>query len=508
MKFENMKKRAILNFGASIMYQGLSLLVGLLVPKFYTELFGSVYNGLNQSVTQIMSLLSVLQFGIAAAAIQQMFKYIADKDEDTIRAIYWDAGKQYRKMGYVFIGVILPVIVIFPFIIKDELTYGIVVAFLLFRTISAAMEYFFQAKYSIILIANNKTYAIYIVNIVLLLFSTALHLIVLFTIKNILVYQAVAVITTFVRLLIVSTYVRKKFPYLYKKSENKVELPKENKRKDVLISEIAGLIISSTDMLLLSTFSGLVYTSIYSVYNFVTTGLGSVLSSCREAVFAGIGKTYYSDFKHFQKQISDFESVYIFLMFYLYSTALVLFRPFIEVYTANMDANYVSVAMPILFICEKILVNLRIPAIVSINTAGHFKEVKNYAVIEAVINFGLSIILVKPFGIYGVLIGTLIGAAYRTPILIHYANKNIIKRKPSVYWKKVLLWMPLFVGVCILSVVAPIKCTSLMNWILVAVPVAGAVFAVSILWTFIFDRNTFNEFLNMIMKILRKGRKS
>ena len=186
----------------------------------------------------------------------------------------------------------------------------------------------------------------------MLIFSTALHLFVLFVIKDILAYQAVAVITTLVRLVIVSTYVRKKFPYLYKESDKKIELPKENKRKDVLISEIAGMVISSTDLLLLSTFSGLVYTSIYSVYNFVTTGLGSVLGSCREAVFAGIGKTYYSDFKYFQKQMSSFESVYLFLMFYLYSTALLLFRPFIEVYTANIDANYVYAAMPILFICD------------------------------------------------------------------------------------------------------------------------------------------------------------
>lgn len=502
-----MKKRAIINFSVSLAYQFLNLMVGLIVPKYYTELFGSVYNGLNQSVSQIMSLLSVLQFGIAAAAIQQMFKYIANKDEDTIRAIYWDAGKQYKKMGYVFIGVILPIIVIFPFIIKDNLSYWIVVAFLLFRTIGSAMEYFFQAKYSVILIANNKTYAIYVINIILLLFTTALHLIVIFAIKDILVYQAVGVVTTLVRLVIVSTYVRKKFPYLYKKTDKEIVLPKENKRKDVLISEIAGMVISSTDMLLLSTFSGLTYTSIYSIYSFVTSGLGNVLSSCREAVFAGLGKTYYSDFEKFQKEFSNFESTYLFLMFYLYSTALILFRPFIEVYTANMDANYVYVAMPIMFICDKLLVNLRIPSIVSINTAGHFKEVKNYAVKEAVINFVISLILVKPFGIYGVLIGTLVGAAYRTPVLIHYANKNIIKRKTSAYLKKVLIWIPFFISACVLSVTNPIKCESLFDWILTAVPVAVVTLLASVLWIFVFDRKTFKEFLNMITKKIHKRSK-
>lgn len=502
-----MRRRAVLNFSTSIIYQFLNLLVGLIVPKYYTELFGSVYNGLNQSVSQIMSLLSVLQFGIAAAAIQQMFKYIAERDEDTLRAIYWDAGKQYRKMGYIFIGVIIPVIIIFPLVIKDDLSYWTVVAFLLFRTISSAMEYFFQAKYSVVLIANNKSYAIYIINIILVVFSTILHLFVLFVIKDIIVYQAVAVVTTLVRLFIVSSYVRKYFPYLYKKSDKKIELQKESKRKDVLISEIAGLIISSTDMILLSTFSGLIFTSIYSIYSFVTNGLGNVLSSCREAVFAGLGKTYYSDFDSFKKQFGNFESVYFFLTFYLYSTAVLLFRPFIEVYTENMDVNYVYKSLPILFILSVLLVNLRIPAIVTINTVGHFKEVRNYAVIEAIINFALSLLLVKSFEIFGVLIGTIVGAAYRTPLLIHHSNKYIVKRKAMDYWKKVLLWMPVFVGSCVLSIVAPIKCTSILNWILTAIPVAITMLVASALWIFLFERKTFKELMIMTNKILKKGRK-
>lgn len=501
-----MKKRAVLNFSTSLIYQFLNLLVGLIVPKYYTELFGSVYNGLNQSVTQIMSLLSVLQFGIAAAAIQQMFKYIAENDEDTIRAIYWSAGKQYRKMGYVFIGLVVPVIIAFPFLIKDDLSYWTVIAFLLFRTISAAMEYFFQAKYSVVLIANNKSYAVYIVNIVLLLIGTALHLFVLFVIKDIIIYQFVAVVTTLIRLVIVSTYIKKQFPYLYVKNGKKVDLPKDTRRKDVLLSEIAGLVIDSTDMLLLSTFSGLVFTSIYSVYNFVVLGLANVLNSCREAVFAGLGKTFFSDFEHFRKQFGNFESVYLFLTFYLYSTALLLFRPFIEVYTENMDANYVYVSLPILFILGKLVVNLRIPSIVSINTAGHFKEVRNYAIVEAIVKVCISVTLVKPFGIFGVLIGTLAGALYRTPILIYYTSKNILKRKVWVYLKKIVLWMPVFISVCVVSVLLPIKCTSLVTWIITAVPVAGIMLVVCVAWVFLFDRNTFREFLSMIKNILNKGR--
>ena len=498
-----MKKRAAINFIASLIYQITSLFIGLLIPKYYTEVFGSAYNGLNQSASQIMSLLSILQFGIAATAIQQMFRYIAVDDSNKTAALYWETGKQYRKMGYLFLIALLPVIILYPFLIKDEVPYTIIVIFLLFRSISSAMEYFFQAKYSILLIAHNKSYVIYIINIVLLFFSTILHIIVLFTFQNIILYQGVALLSTLLRLIIVSSYIKHHFPYISMKTETS-GLVKDSQRKDALISEIAGMIINSTDLLVLSTFSGLVSASIYSVYSFVTSGIGNVLSSSREAVFAGIGKTYYSDSSEFTNKMDRFESIYIFLTFYLYSTAILLFRPFIAVYTAKMDANYLFAGFPVLFILSRILVNVRIPSIIAINTAGHFKQVKKYAVIEAIINVVLSIALVKPLGIYGVLVGTIVGAAYRTPLLIGYTNKEIMRRKSTLYWKKILLWIPIFIVCYLLSILFPIGSTTLWDWLKMALIVAIVLLVTCLLWLKVFDNKTLVEILSSVKKVSRR----
>lgn len=491
-------KRASFNFIASVLYQVVNLIVGLFLPKLYTETFGSVYNGLNSSVSQIMSLFAVLQFGISAPSIQQMFKYIAKDDKEMISAVYWDTGKQYRKMGYVFLIAIIPIILLFPMLIEENLPYKIIIAFIFFRAVSAAMEYFFQAKYSVIMIAHNFSYVVYIINVVMLLFSTTLHVMALVYTDNILLYQLVAVISTFVRLIVVYTYISKKFPYLTKHKNVKTKLQKSTKRNDVLVSEIAGMVIDSTDLIVLSSLSGLVSASVYSVYSYVTTGLGNVLSSCREAVFAGVGKSYYEDFAEYRKKVDKFESIYLFLAFFLYSVAILLFRPFIEVYTAKMDAKYYYFGLPILFVIAKFIVNVRIPSIVAINTAGHFKQVKYYAAIEAAINIVISIVLVKPLGVYGVLIGTISGALFRTPILIHYTSKHILKRSPLMYWKKILVWMPIFVGCCLLSVVKPIICDSLLTWIVVSVPTAMVVFVVCLLWLLLFDKSSFNSIISKI----------
>lgn len=61
-----------------------------------------------------------------------------------------------------------------------------------------------------------------------------------------------------------------------------------------------------------------------------------------------------------------------------------------------------------------------------INAAGHFKETQWRAILEAVINITVSILLIKPLGMYGLLIGTICSFAYRTTDIIYYAHKHIL----------------------------------------------------------------------------------
>lgn len=497
----NLKKRAVVNISVTILYQAVSLIIGLIIPKFYTETFGSVYNGLNQTVTQIMTFLNVLFYGISAASIQAMFKPISEGDDEKVSAIFTYTKFQYRKMGIMFIAVLLPIVIVFPFIIKDELPIYIIISFIVLRGIAAAVEHIFTAKFNILFQAQNYNFAIYIVNIGMLLFNTALHLVAIFDLKNIIAYQCVALLGALLRMVTLSILSKKMFPQINSHTDcSQVEV---KQKKDVLVSEIAGLIIDSTDMLLLSSFCGLVYTSIYSVYNFVVVGLGSVISSIREGVFSGLGRTFYSDLNHFKKVFSKFETLYLALVFYLYSIAIVLYKPFIVVYTAKMDADYTSNIFPILFILMKLVVNLRIPSIIQINIAGHFKQVKKYAVTEAIINFCVSVALVWKFNIIGVAIGTIIGSIYRTPLLINYANKNIIKVSNIPYLKKVLIFAIPFLLSSVASFFVKFNVNTIFDWMICAIPVSIAVTITYALVFVVFYRDLTKSVLNAGLKMLK-----
>ncbi len=480
-------------------------MVGLIIPKYYTETFGSVYNGLNQTVTQIMTFLSVLFYGISAASIQAMFKPISEGDNKKVSAIFNYTKHQYRKMGLIFIAFLLPVTVIVPFVIKDELPIYIIVTFIILRGVAAAVEHIFTTKFTVLFYAQNYNFVLYIVNIGMLLFNTALHLVAIFDIKNIIAYQCVALIGALIRMVVLSLLMKKFFPQITRNEDySDIDI---KQRKDVIVSEVAGLVIDSTDMLLLSSFCGLVYTSIYSVYNFVVVGLGSVISSVREGVFSGMGRTFYSNFERFKTTFDKFETIYLGLVFYLYSIAILVYKPFIEVYTAKMDADYKSAVYPIIFILMKLVVNLRIPSIIATNIAGHFKQVKMFAVTEAIINLTLSVALVWKFNIIGVAIGTLVGAAYRTPLLINYANKNIIKIKNTNIVKKVSVLAIPFAVSTVVSFLLDLHAESILEWLGMSVIAGVCVSAAFMLIFLIFFRNLVDAAFSNAKSLLKSKRK-
>ena len=125
--------------------------------------------------------------------------------------------------------------------------------------------------------------------------------------------------------------------------------------------------------------------------------------------------------------------------FALYSVAFVLTAPFIRIYTAGItDAKYVDPYLPLLFTAMKLLASSREASSRVINFAGHFKQMRWRAILEAAINLMVSVVLVYFMGIYGVLLGTIAAFLWRANDIILYANKVILNRSA---WKTYRRWI-------------------------------------------------------------------
>ena len=118
---------------------------------------------------------------------------------------------------------------------------------------------------------------------------------------------------------------------------------------------------------------------------------------------------------------------------------MVLVIPFVKIYTKGInDANYIRNSFAIIIILSEIIYSIRKPYNSLVLAAGHFKETRRGAWVEAISNIIISCILVFKYGIIGVAIGTLISVTIRTIEIIHYTSQNILNRSDLEAYKKVL----------------------------------------------------------------------
>ena len=67
-------KKAFLNTFTSLIYQFVSIISGLIVPKLILEAYGSECNGVVSSANQFMGIVSFLTIGLTGAARVELYK--------------------------------------------------------------------------------------------------------------------------------------------------------------------------------------------------------------------------------------------------------------------------------------------------------------------------------------------------------------------------------------------------------------------------------------------------
>lgn len=174
--------------------------------------------------------------------------------------------------------------------------------------------------------------------------------------------------------------------------------------------------------------------------------VGTAVSAINGSVSFVLGQTYHTDRAHFLRLYRAFETYNMALTFALYLTADVFILPFLKLYTAGVtDISYLDPVLPHLFVCTYLLSNGRAAAQRVIEYAGHFQKTQNRSVIESVINLLISLLLVVPLGMYGVLIGTIAALLYRTNDMIFYTSHKLLHAPARHTYRKFLCSGALFV---------------------------------------------------------------
>ena len=428
------RKKIFKNFIFSVVGQALMIVIGLVLPRLYIVSYGSEVNGLLNSLNQFIVYLSLFEAGIGAMTLQALYAPIAKKNWNNVNKVLAATNKYYKRAGRWYFLSLLLLAVVYPFVVKSELSKVSIMLAAIFNGLGNVIMFYCQGKYKLLLQAEGKNYIITnLTTVIFILTSLAKVLLIQLGMDFVAVLFASLVIGLS-QVFYIEWYIRKNYPQLNLKVEP--DYDSLSQKNYTLIHQLSSLIFNNTDALVLTLFCGLKVVSVYSMYKMIISQLEKVLTILSDAVSFAMGQTFQVDKEQFKKMIDTFEILYSSVSFCLFSVALYLFVPFMKLYTVGVsDIEYADTKLALLFVSAALLTAMRLPMLLTINYAGHFKMTTPQTIAESVINIVVSVLSVFKFGIYGVLIGTIVALLYRTNDVILYSNRLILKRSAKKTYK-------------------------------------------------------------------------
>ncbi len=434
-------KKGAFNVIYGLLGQIITICLGIVIPRLVLVSYGSEVNGLLNSVNQIFVYFSLFEAGVGVASLQALYAPVAQEDRGRINGIIAATHRFYCKAGVLYALAVTGLAFVYPFVVKTEISYWVIVGVILFGGLGNCLNFLYQGKYKILMQAEGYTYIstniTTIINVLINVAKTA----VLLMGYNVLVVQMVYFAINICQMLIYYAYVRKHYQWIDLKAEPDNRAIEQ--KGATLIHQIAGMIFSNTDVLLLTLITqNLKIVSIYTMYNTIVTMVTTMIQQVSAGFDFRLGQIYNTDRKQYYVLHHVFEIIYMLLVFSAMTVVYLFILPFMRLYTAGIqDINYISKWYPICFVMVPMLTYGRTAASNVINYAGHFRKTQWRAVAESVINIVVSVFGIYKWGIYGALLGTIIASLYRTNDMIFYVYKHLIPGNPLTTYKR---WISCF----------------------------------------------------------------
>ena len=497
-------KKFMYNTVTTALYQIILMIVGFITPKVFLNAYGSEINGLVTSINQFITYFNLVEAGLAGAAVYALYKPLAEQNYPKINAIVSAAKKFYLKAGYIFLGLIFAMALIYPIFVKTGLLSSFEVGLLvLVLGANGVIEFFTLSKYRVLLTASQKTYIISLSSIIYVILNTIIIVILANLGVNIVIVKAVAILAILIRSIILKTYVKRKYKYISYKEEP--DYQSMDKRWSALFLQVLTAIQNGAPVVISTIFTSLKTVSVYSIYNMVMHGINGVLSIFTSGLSASFGDVIArKEMVTLQKSYREFEFAYYTLITVIYSVSMVMILPFVRIYTEGVtDTNYMLPEIAFLIVLNGLLYNIKTPQGMLVISAGLYKETRVRTLIQALIIVILGIILAPIFGLTGILIASCLSNIYRDIDLIFYIPKHVTKIPAKETIKRVcimLLNTILIVVPCVILI--NINASNYLQWAFYAVGVTLYAIIIVLINAILFDRVQLSSVLKRIKMMI------
>lgn len=465
--------------------------------------YGSEVNGLVNSITQFLGIISFLELGVGAVVQSSLYKPLAEKDEPQISRVVASANRFFQRLAQILLVYVAGLMLLYPLIVNRDFGYLYTATLIAAISISSFAQYYFGIVNSLLLNADQRGYIQYNAQTITLILNTVICAVLIAVGGSVQLVKLASSLIYLARPLALRFYVNRRYKIDWK--IRYTEEPIQQKWNGVA-QHVAAVVLDGTDTIVLTLFSTLSNVSIYSVYFLVVKGVKTLFLSVTNGIQALVGELWA------KRELESLNSLFGWTEWlihtgttFVFACTAALIVPFVRVYTLGInDANYIQPLFAILLTLANAMHCLRLPYNIMILAAGHYRETQRSYVVAAMVNIITSVLMVKAYGLVGVAIGTLVAMAYQTIWLAAYNSKHFI------YWpmRKVVKQFVLDAGTAAAIVAIgeylPFTHISYLSWCVLAVETAGIALVLVFVVNWLFYKDKVRQLMGTIGRKIRK----
>ena len=297
-------KNSIRNMTFGITTQCIVLLINFISRSIFIYVLGIEYLGINGLFSNILSILSLADLGMGTAMMYSMYNPLANRDEKKLAAL-----TRYFKRIYIIIAFSITVIglALLPFlrdlvILEQPIKY-LELYYLLFLADSVA-SYLFSYK-TLIIYSDQKMYLLKMYSFAFVIIKFLVQTVIIFTTHNYILYLTIQVICTFLSNMCSAKKADKIYPYI-----NKEETLEDSEKKKIFsdikaifLYKIGGVILNSTDNIIISVIIGTIFVGYYSNYTMIVNSILIFTTTIFNSIHSSVGNLNTSNDREYQYKI-------------------------------------------------------------------------------------------------------------------------------------------------------------------------------------------------------------
>lgn len=503
-------KKAIINIIISILVTCSSLVFGFVGQKIFLRNLGVEYAGLNGLYSNIISMLGIFELGIGNTIAFYLYGPIANDNKEKIKTLMFFYKKTYKVIAIIVFSVGMLLLPFLKFIVKGAtIDVNIYVAYFLFL-VSTVCSYIMVYKRTLV-IADQKNYVVNIIHLMYLLLLNISQIAVLILYKNYYLYLLCRIVCQIFSNVVITIYVNKKYPYIKEKTIAKLE---DGERKHIfngiealIFHKIGGVVVNSTDNIIISYFLGIITVGLYSNYANIVNAVQTIINNAITSINSSVGNllttnnednifSVFNRIRFMNFWISCFASI----------SLLIITKPFIVLWIG--ERYLLSDIVLIVLVLNLFQTINRCTYNVFKNAAGIWVEDWFVPILEATTNIVFSVIFLKKFGLAGVFMGTITSSLvlwlYSYPKFVY---KKIFKKSYLKYCKETSIHLIIFMAMVLVSILIGnyIYSQEFGIWIKLLISIFCAIVIPNTAIVLIYHNNSdYIYYIKLMKKIIKK----